>query len=391
VTVTRYQKQALRCNACGVVITGNQKINKWEHSARSSIVLQKTHGMPFNRLATLQSLCGVPIAASTAWQQCYDLWQEVGESIYKELLQLAAQSTNFHIDDTGAKILTVLAANKELPVKERRACNTTTVCTKTATGKMVILYITANRHAGENFADVLKHRQNTGHYIRIIADASSKNKVVMEQDEHGLLSKIINASCLAHGRRKFTDLLDYYTEECQYFIAQINGIYHNEHECKYKEYKGRQRLKHHKQHSSKYVSNIYNKIDELFKQKQIEPNSALGKAMRYWLNNKKGLTKFLRVKDISLDNNWAERSLRGIILQRKNSLFFKSSNSAEVLSGLHSIVRTCHENGINSFGYLNWLQDNLANVMKGAKDYLPFAYAKYLADTELIAPLKQAA
>jgi hypothetical protein len=42
------------------------------------------------------------------------------------------------------------------------------------------------------------------------------------------------------------------------------------------------------------------------------------------------------------------------------------------------LVRTCQENGINSLGYLNWLQDNWLKVEKNPSDYLPFSYATYI-------------
>ena len=87
---------------------------------------------------------------------------------------------------------------------------------------------------------------------------------------------------------------------------------------------------------------------------------------------------------VSLDNNWAERSLRTIILQRKNSLFFKTLESAEVHSGMSSIVKTCSENRVNAFKYLNWLQDNSTKAKRDPKNYTPFAYVKYINNTELI-------
>jgi len=72
-----------------------------------------------------------------------------------------------------------------------------------------------------------------------------------------------------------------------------------------------------------------------------------------------------------------------MILQRKNSLFFKTKNSAAILSGLSSIVRTCEANGINGFAYLNWIQANWVKVQKDAGNYLPWKYLNYRNDTEL--------
>jgi len=45
--------------------------------------------------------------------------------------------------------------------------------------------------------------------------------------------------------------------------------------------------------------------------------------MQYWKNHQKGLTRFLTVAGMSLDNSLAEQMFKYIILQRKNSYFLK--------------------------------------------------------------------
>lgn len=393
VDVTRYRKQVLRCSSCGITVSSRSKIVKWTGSARSSIVLQKAHGMPFHRLAKLQSLSGVPVSASTLWGQCFDLWNEAGSYIYNELLEMAAGCSSFNIDDTGAKILGAGSKEKSDGSKsgkrQRKSSRTTTICTATAEDEKLVLYITGSNHAGENIGCLLgkragKRAEQADNIIYIMNDASSSNNPVLSEESQYLADNIIVLNCLAHGQRKFTELEKYYPEECGYFLERTRGIYHNEHECKRLESSLDAKLEYHKKHSTKLIENIYAKIEELFAKKQIEPNSSLGKAMKYWLNNKEGLTQFLRVKCDSLDNNLAERSLRGMILQRKNSLFFKTPNSAEVQSGLSSIVRTCDENNIGAFKYLNWLQDNWTKAQRIPKDYTPFAYRRYISHTELI-------
>jgi len=360
---------------------------KWSNSSRTSIILQKTHGMPFHRLSKLQGLSGVPIAFSTLWKQCFDLWEEIGCYIYKELLELVVECDYFNVDDTGAKILEVIQENKLLQEesdgkKKGRKCNTTTVCTTTKDKEKLVIYITKDAHAGENIGEILGERQDKTGKVHLMVDASSNNKPVLTDQEAWLLNNIIIINCLAHGQRKFTDIEEYYPEECGYFLKQTRAIYHNEHQCKV--YSLEDKLKYHQEHSTVFVQNIYDKIESLFSNKIIEPNSTLGKAMKYWVNNNVGLTQFLRIGIISLDNNLAERSLKAIIIQRKNSLFFKTKDSAEVHSGLQSIVKTCDANGINAFKYLNWIQDNWVKARKNAKDYTPFAYVKHMKDTELI-------
>jgi hypothetical protein len=358
----------------------HQSVDKWTHSARSSIILQRVYGMPFHRLSKLQSLYNAPIAESTLWIQCLGVWEDCGYHIYQQLLAVAGESKIFYSDDTGAKILEVMKTNKTLPEKQQRSCNTTTICTRTARGENIILYITDNKHCGENFVPIMTNRGNKDHYLKLMVDASSKNTPKVDEQE---LGKLIIINCLFHGREKFAEIKDYYPEECKYFLDEISSIYKIDHECR--NYDSRKRLRHHKKNSSKHIKNIYDKIRYLYDQKLAEPNSALGKAMNYWLNNKTGLTRFLKVKGAPLDNNKSERALKSIILQRKNSLFFKTRNSAAIWSGLSSIVRTCEANGINGFTYFNWIQSNWNKVQKDASSYLPWKYLEYRNNTELVA------
>lgn len=358
----------------------HKQVHKWDNTARSSIVLQKIYGMPFYRLSKLQSLCNVPIAESTLWLQCLGMWEDCGSHIYQQLISVARDSKLFYADDTGAKILEVIRDNKLLSKKkQRRSCNTTNICTKTD-GHEIILYITNNQHLGENIAPIIKNRSNKDHYLKLMVDASSRNIPDIEEKE---LSKLLIINCLTHGRHKFADIADYYPEECGYFLNEIGSIYKIDNEAR--NYDSRKRLRQHKKHSTKHIKNIYDKIRYLFGQKLVEPNSALGKAMNYWLNHKKGLTRFLTVKEVPLDNNKSERALKSMILQRKNSLFFKTKNSAMILSGLSSIVRTCEANGINGFAYLNWMQENWVKIQKDANNYLPWKYLEYMNNTESVA------
>lgn len=98
----------------------------------------------------------------------------------------------------------------------------------------------------------------------------------------------------------------------------------------------------------------------------------------------KGLGKFLEVKGIALDNNESERELKFIIMQRKNSLFYKTEPSAKILSGLTSIVKSCERAKINVFNYLNWLQDNVSTVLQNPSEWLPWKWRAYMDNTEFI-------
>jgi len=353
-----------------------QKIEKWTPSARTSIALHKVMGIPFNRMCNLQDMYNVPVAESTMWDQVEALWNESGTFIYQALEQLAANSSNYYVDDTPAQILEVCNKNKNLPKNQRRSCNTSVICSTTEENKQIILYVTDTKHSGENFSELLSKRNiDDGKNINMMADASPNN---LSKIDKLLLEKMNVFKCFAHGRRKYHELLSFDKEYCMYFLKEIGSIYKNDRYCKNNHHDHLNRLNYHQEHSTKHVQRIYQKIDELFKDKLVEPNSALGKAMQYWINHKEGLTQFLTEPGMSLDNNLAERMFKYMILQRKNSYFFKTKKSAKILSDLTSIVVTCRQNQVNVNEYMNWIQENWIRVQKNPDNFLPWHYQEYL-------------
>ena len=106
----------------------------------------------------------------------------------------------------------------------------------------------------------------------------------------------------------------------------------------------------------------------------MEPNSSLGKALRYWLNHWPGLTVWLREPGAPLDNNEVERALKQFILLRKNSLFFKSEHGAAVGDILCSLIATCRLNGVNAWDYLVRLIRNRAEARGNPHLFLPWNY-----------------
>ncbi|MBU1700162.1 MAG: transposase [Candidatus Eisenbacteria bacterium] len=70
------------------------------------------------------------------------------------------------------------------------------------------------------------------------------------------------------------------------------------------------------------------------------PGSSLGKAISYMLKLWSGLTSFLEDSRIPLDNNAAERSLRGIVLGRKNHYGSRSKRGTEVAALFYSLLES---------------------------------------------------
>lgn len=94
----------------------------------------------------------------------------------------------------------------------------------------------------------------------------------------------------------------------------------------------------------------------------------------YLLNHWEGLTSFLKIECASLDNNIAERILRLQVINRKNSLFYKTDHGALVGDIICSIIKTGEEIKINPFEYLVWVQENAAEVKINPEKFMPWSF-----------------
>jgi transposase len=95
---------------------------------------------------------------------------------------------------------------------------------------------------------------------------------------------------------------------------------------------------------------------------QLASSSTIAQALRYGLNHWDGLVRFLDDGRIEIDSNTVERSMRPIVLNRKNALFAGSDEGAENWAMLASLIETCKLHGINPQAYL---ADLLAKLVDG--------------------------
>jgi len=85
---------------------------------------------------------------------------------------------------------------------------------------------------------------------------------------------------------------------------------------------------------------------------QCLPQSSLGKARDYMLKYWKELTRFLGDGRVPIDNNLAERGLRGVVLGRKNYYGNHSKRGAKTTSILYSLIESCKLNNVEPSQYL---------------------------------------
>jgi transposase len=375
----RYELEKLRCSACGEVFTAKVPeaagAEKYSPRARAVLAVSRYYlGLPLYRVESYQAMLGVPVPDATQWDQI----EKVGDCAYvvfEHLETLAAQGELSYQDDTAVRILALINENLTRQAeaeaqgfsqsKERTGMHTTALVVQVEK-RTIVLYYCGRAHAGENLAALLEKREAAHAKPLVMSDALSRN----EADE----ATLIRCHCLAHGRRKFSDLVDVFPVECHVVIEALKqGFDHDEH-ARAQQMSAQARLAYHQAYSRPIMDALKRWLDKQVEDRLVEPNSSLGKAMAYMQGHWETLTQLLSIPGAPLDNNLVERALKLFIRQRKNSLFYATEYSAYIASVLTSLIATCLHAGVNALEYLVALQEHRAEVFAEPSAWFPWTY-----------------
>ena len=376
---TVYEMERLRCNLCGKVFTAKTPAGlgeeRYDHSAAAMIALLKYGcGMPFNRLERLEKDLGIPLPSSTQWEVAYRLALGLAP-IYTEFISQAANGKVLHNDDTVARILNLESS----PIigkngKERTGIFTSAILS-IKDNLEIALFFTSRKHAGENLGHVLSLRNKELSVPIHMCDGISANTAF---DFETLL-----ANCNSHSRRKFVEVADDYIKETKYILDVFKLIYKNDDETKKQKMTDDQRLEYHIKHSKPVLDDLEQWfVTQIEIERNIEPNSSLGEAIKYMTGHWNELTLFLKVPGAPIDNNCCERVIKKAILHRKNALFFKSENGAYVADLFMSLIHTCELQNVNPFDYLVTLAKNPDKISENPSKWMPWNYQNELKASE---------
>ena len=96
-------------------------------------------------------------------------------------------------------------------------------------------------------------------------------------------------------------------------------------------------------------------------QARIPGKSELAKAIRYTLSRWQALTLVLRDGRACIDNNAAERSMRPMVLGRKNWLFAGSDSGGHSAAAAYSLIQTAKLNQLDPEDYLRQVLERIAD------------------------------
>jgi transposase len=183
------------------------------------------------------------------------------------------------------------------------------------------------------------------------------------------------AFCWSHVRREFIELAKGKTAPiAQETLQRIAALYSVEAEVRGESADIRRAIRQGK--SRPLVEDLFVWLSAQLA--RLPGGSPTAQAIRYALNHREGLVRFLEDGRIELDNNSVERAIRPLCLSRKNALFASGDDGGARWAAVASLVETCKLNGVDPQRYLTDLLTRLVNGWPNSRidELMPWRWAE---------------
>jgi transposase len=194
--------------------------------------------------------------------------------------------------------------------------------------------------------------------------------------------RIQQAVCWAHVRRHFYDLEQAHASPiAQEALQRIAALYKVEDQIRGKPPEERRTVR---QAESKPLLDSMRQWFETTLSK-LSRKSDTTAAIRYALSRWDALARYIEDGHIEIDNNAAERSLRGVALGRKNYLFAGSDAGGERAAAIYSLIGSAKLNGLDPEAYLREVMTRIAeHPINRIEELLPWNLAANVPPTNAI-------
>ena len=205
---------------------------------------------------------------------------------------------------------------------------------------------------------------------------------VVQCDGYAAYKSIANAApgaaitlafCWAHLRRRFFDLAkDGDAPIASEALARIAALYAIEKTIRGRSAEARCAVR--QERSKPLVLALKAWLEQQLA--RASAKAMIAENIRYALNHWYGLTRFLDDGRIELDTNAVERSIRPLVLNRKNALFAGHDEGAENWACIASLIETCKLNGVDPQAYFADVLTKLVNLWPASRidELMPWAW-----------------
>ena len=176
---------------------------------------------------------------------------------------------------------------------------------------------------------------------------------------------LVHAGCMAHARRKFDEAHkasegSSHAKTALGFIGELSLIERSLWD-RDRPMTPEERVRVRQQHSKPILERFRAWLEQLAP--QALPESRLGKAVNYTLNQWKKLSAFLEHGEVPLTNNLCENAIRPFVVGRKGWLFADTIAGAKASANLFSLIETAKANGLEPHAYLSALLEKLPTLI----------------------------
>ena len=354
-TVTRHIRPKKRCAKCACIVQAPAPSRPIERSFAGAsllaLVLTWKYGfhLPLYRQCQIFAHAGMTLSRTTLMQ-----WVAASSELLGPLVAALARHVmaggHLNADDTPIKVLAPGTG------RTKRGHLWTYVRDGTAWGSTdppAVWYQYSPSWHGRYPQRHLARFEGT-----LQVDAYAGFEPLFLPSKPGVAARIAQIACMAHARRKFFDLyvaLD--SPLAKEALERIGGLYQIEDHVRGAS--PAKRLAARQQYAVPLLESLCAWM--MMSVSQLDKKSDLAAAFHYSLNRWEALCRYAKDGRLEIDNNIAERSIRGIGTGRRNYLFFGSDSGGERAAIIYSLVETCKLNLIDPQRYLHYVLERIAD------------------------------
>ena len=177
------------------------------------------------------------------------------------------------------------------------------------------------------------------------------------------LNDVEHLCCMAHVRAKFKYALEQGMDKrAQFFIDKIGWLYNQEKRYRAEHLTAEEiKIERNSERMNLEIAEIRKKLDYYLYFDQSPQGDLMRKALNYMNTFWKQLFRYRNDGNYSIDNSLAERCIRPMALERKNSLFFCSTEGAKASAIFHTIIETCKQLGVSAREYIKKFLDEVSS------------------------------